>query len=220
MSEAILLRTHSRARRLSLRLEPRSGRIVLTRPRRVNDAAVSAFIARHQEWITARQALRQNRVRIGAGDRVALEGESYLLVLQSGRGTARLEDGRLILDADADTLPHRLVRFLRQEAERRIRRAAQIKTEALGVNLPAVRIRDPKTRWGSCGGGGMMFSWRLILMPPVVMDYIVAHEVAHLRHRNHGPDFHALCRRLAVDADGARRWLKAHGTELMMWGAS
>ena len=77
---------------------------------------------------------------------------------------------------------------------------------------------DPKTRWGSCApDGSMMFSWRLILAPPDVLDYVVAHEVAHRIHMNHSPKFWALCASLTADAGEAKRWLKKNGHALMAY---
>ena len=88
-------------------------------------------------------------------------------------------------------------------------------TLALGKPHGRIAVRDTRSRWGSCSSKGTLsFSWRLVLAPPFVLDYLVAHEVAHLAHMNHSAAFWALARRLAPRMPEAELWLKVHGPVL------
>ena len=110
--------------------------------------------------------------------------------------------------------------FLKAEARREIGVRARAKAGQLGMPIKAIALRDTRTRWGSCSRkGGLTFSWRLILAPEFVLDYVVAHEVAHLKEMNHGPRFWALCESLTTaDAKVARAWLRANGGALHAYG--
>lgn len=107
--------------------------------------------------------------------------------------------------------------FLKKKARRILKERVIEKSKKMGLPPPQkISIRDTKTRWGSCSAkGDVMLSWRLLLMPEAVMDYVVAHEVAHRVHHNHGKKFWMLCASLTSDATAARRWLRRHGAEVM-----
>ena len=109
--------------------------------------------------------------------------------------------------------------FLKREARKELHKAAQAYADALGVRVKRVSIRDQSSRWGSCtSAGSLSFSWRLILAPPFVLDYLAAHEGAHLEELNHSPRFWRLVKRLYPDFERAKAWLDAHGTELHRYG--
>jgi predicted metal-dependent hydrolase len=108
-----------------------------------------------------------------------------------------------------------LVRLARQELARRARHYA----ERVGKPVTRVSVRDTKSRWGSCSStGALSFSWRLVMAPEPVVDYVVAHEVAHLVEMNHGPRFWKLVRTMSPDCTTPRAWLKRHRTELLSYG--
>ena len=109
--------------------------------------------------------------------------------------------------------------WLKREARTILTAKAHVLSQGIGRKLKAVRIADPRTRWGSAASDGTLaFSWRLVLAPPDVLDYVVAHEVAHLRHMNHGPAFWALVAELAGDVSGPRAWLAENGAKLLRHG--
>ena len=103
-------------------------------------------------------------------------------------------------------------------ARERLTSAVAAYAETLGRPFGRITLRDPRSRWGSCSSkGDLMFSWRLIMAPPEVLDYVAAHEVAHLAEMNHSDRFWAVCRRLCPETDKHRRWSKQNGAELLAW---
>ncbi len=136
-----------------------------------------------------------------------------------GRGLVRLEgeDGATILSVAGEPsfLSRRVMDWLKREARRDLQAAVARHTEALGRKHTGLRVGDARSRWGSCTAAGVLtFSWRLVLAPSHVLDYLAAHEVAHLAEMNHGPDFWALVDRLDPRHRAARAWLKQHGAGL------
>jgi predicted metal-dependent hydrolase len=127
-------------------------------------------------------------------------------------------DGTLVIYSRPEHLSRRIKDFLKEKAREVLLEATAAKLTDLSLKMTEVRIIDPKTRWGSCSPDGrMMFSWRLILAPPEVLDYVVAHEVAHRIHMNHSRKFWALCASLTTDAGASRRWLRKNGNALMAY---
>jgi predicted metal-dependent hydrolase len=120
---------------------------------------------------------------------------------------------------DSPHIARRVREFLEAEAKRDLAAAVRRYTGALGVAAKRITVRDTTSRWGSCSASQTLnFSWRLIMAPPYVLDYLAAHEVAHLIHLNHSPRFWALARKLSPDTDRAETWLKAHGVDLHRYG--
>jgi predicted metal-dependent hydrolase len=212
----------ARARYLNLRLDARASEIILTWPlgRRVSLAKAERFVAENREWIERQQRDLPQAQSFAPGVVLSLAGRDYLIEHQAGRGLTRLAGGKLLVHGRLEHLPRRVRDFVRQYALETMRALAHEKAAMLGLPPSEVRVLDPKTRWGSCGPDGkIMFSWRLILAPPDVMDYLVAHEVAHRLHMNHGRRFWKLCAQLAVAPSivTCRRWLHENGKTLMVW---
>ena len=112
-------------------------------------------------------------------------------------------------------LSRRLADFLKREAKRDIEALVDKHTAAIGKRAKAIRFRDTVSRWGSCTSDGTLsFSWRIMMAPPAVINYLVAHEVAHLKEMNHGPKFWKLCEELCPDTERCRAWLKRNGGAL------
>lgn len=113
----------------------------------------------------------------------------------------------------------RLRRFLKALVREGLEKTALDKVALTGRAIKAVTVRETRSRWGSCSpDGALSFSWRLVFAPPEAFDYVVAHEVAHLVHMNHGPDFWRLCTELSTDFSTGRRWMRAHGHTLLRYG--
>jgi predicted metal-dependent hydrolase len=146
-----------------------------------------------------------------------INGKACQIVHREGRGLTHIEDACLIVHGQPEHIHRRVKDFLKEEARRVLQEATLHKLAQLGLEPVAdVRVIDPKTRWGSCSRDGrIMYSWRLVLAPPEILDYLVAHEVAHRVHLNHSRKFWAVCASLTPDAAASRRWLRRHGNELM-----
>jgi hypothetical protein len=126
----------------------------------------------------------------------------------------------LCVAGEAAHVNRRVSDFFKREAERDLQAASRRYAAKLGVAVKRISVRDQSSRWGSCSNTGVLsFSWRLILAPPFVLDYLAAHEVAHLVELNHSPRFWRLVGRLYQDADRAKVWLDVHGTDLHRYGA-
>lgn len=211
-----------RARRLSLRVDMRQGDVVLCWPLRSRISAEKAlrFIAENQGWINSQRNSAVAYRPFMAGATVPVAGVDHLIEHRPGRGVTRLEEGKLVVYGRPEHLNRRVRDFLKEEAERVLQTLSNDKAAALGLTPVAVRILDPKSRWGSCGPDGkIMYSWRLLLAPYEVMDYVVAHEVAHRLHHNHGRKFWALCAELAAaDYKSCRLWLRRNAQLLQAYG--
>lgn len=217
----VRLRPDRRARRLTLRVPVSAEPPVLTVPARVARGAVEAFLGNHREWLADKLSVRPVPVPFEPGAIVPLRGVDHEIVHDPAmRGAVvRREIGaggaRLVVGGLAPHLPRRLGDWLAGEARTDLRQAAMRHAGALGTRPKAIRVRDTVSRWGSCSSAGVLsFSWRLVLAPPEILDYLAAHEVAHLVHMDHSPAFWSVVSRLFPGHRGAREWLKREGGRL------
>jgi len=213
----LTVRVSRRARRLLLRVDRRSGGLVLTVPPGVSRRRALAWAAEHGEWARRALAALPARVALEPGTDVPLHARAHRIDWAPGRPRRIVaEDGVLRCGGPPETLEARLLRWLRAEALALL--TAETREIAGGERLALGRVSvgDPRSRWGSCTGtGNIRYSWRLIMAPDFVRRATVAHEVAHLAHMNHGPDFHALAARLfGADPAPARDWLRREGAAL------
>lgn len=201
---------------MALRVEARTGDIVLTWPLRgASEKSALRFIDANKDWIS-RQREKPRPAPFLAGGSVCILGVDYTIDHRPGRGLTRIEGGRVVVHGASEHLPRRLRDFLKKTAEETLAARTRDKCLSLGLKPSPVRIIDPRTRWGSCGPDGrIMYSWRLVMAPEKVLDYVVAHEVAHRVHMNHSRKFWQLCLSLCEDGAASRRWLRAHGSRLM-----
>jgi hypothetical protein len=221
----VQLRRNPRARRYTLRVRAATRDVVLTVPARGTLPEALDFARRHAGWVEVRLARLPERVAFAPGALLPLRGTPHRIIHRPGaRGTVWTgsEDGEaaLFVAGDGAHVARRVGDFLKREARRDLVEAAQRHASALGVSLARVTLRDTASRWGSCSGAGALsFSWRLILAPPSVLDYLAAHEVAHRREMNHGPRFWATVDALFPERHAAEAWLKKHGAGLHRYGA-
>ncbi|KQT64401.1 MULTISPECIES: M48 family metallopeptidase [unclassified Aureimonas] len=218
-SIALLVRRNPRARRLTMRLAPGGGALSVTVPPRTSDAAILAFVERHRGWAEARMAAVPGRIRVEDGAILPFRGATLAILHDPARRAARLETGSegamLLVGGDAAHLPRRVMDALRREARADLQARVDRHAAAVGLKPAALTLKDTRSRWGSCTADRRLaFSWRIVMAPPSVLDYLCAHEVAHFREMNHGPAFWALCRALCPDMDAGRDWLKRHGAQL------
>ena len=218
-SARIRWKRSAQARRVSLRIDPRDGVIVVTLPSRTSRSAGMALVVDHASWIGARLAALPEAVAFADGARVPLAGEPLCIRHVPDVAGVRLAAGAIEVGGAPAELAHAVGEFLRAEAHRRLSALAQTKAARLGRPVRRVTVKDTISRWASCTrDSALMFSWRLVLAPEPVQDYVAAHEVAHLRHMNHGSRFAALVDELTPHARPAEAWLRRHGSSLLRIG--
>lgn len=215
----VAIRRNPRARRLILRVDHTSGTPVLTLPARIGLAQGERFLAENLSWLEGQVGAIAPTTPLADGSVFPLRGEACLIRHRGGRGVVALEANggipRLIVPGEPEFLPRRVGDWLRREARRDLEIAVSRHAVKLGRSPAGLRIGDPKSRWGSCSPQGVLtFSWRLVLAPPFVLDYLAAHEMAHLKEMNHGPRFWALVDRLYPRHLTARDWLNREGAAL------
>ncbi len=222
---AVDIRRHPRARNFTLRVAGPARPPILTMPKRGSVRDAQRFLERHSAWLTRQLARLPRPNPIAAGGEIPVRGAPHV-IRHAGRrrGTAvlRLEGERpeLVVAGDPAHLSRRVVDFLKREARRDLTTAVNRHAARLEVRPTAVRLRDQTSRWGSCSAGGQLsFSWRLIMAPPFVLNYLAAHEVAHLAELNHSRQFWRLVAALCPDVEQARAWLAVHGASLHAIGA-
>jgi predicted metal-dependent hydrolase len=221
----VLVRRRADARRITLRVSGATGEIVLIAPGHAAFASLERFAADHVGWIEQRLARLPERVVFAPNALVPLRGVEHRIVHWSvirGATSATLSPaGEPILAVSGEPahVRRRVSDFLKGEARRDFDAAVKRHTQALGIPARKIGIRDTRSRWGSCSSNGTLsFSWRLVLAPPFVLDYLAAHEVAHLRELNHSHRFWRLTHQLCPRTEEAERWLKRHGNGLHRYG--
>ena len=216
----VLVRRNPRARRISLRADARAGGIVLVLPPRAGLSTAIGFARSQTAWIRRHLSRLPPPAPFAAGAPVALFGEALIVRHDSGlRGPALRDAGVLHVGGRPEFLSRRVRDFLRAEALRALAALAAEKAGRIGLRIASVRVADTRSRWGSCARGGRLsFSWRLAMAPPEIVDYVVAHEVAHLAHHDHGAAFWRLVDRLTPHRTHAAAWLRRHGAGLLRAG--
>jgi predicted metal-dependent hydrolase len=213
----LALRIDRRARALRLRVDRRSGGLMLTVPAGTSRRRALAWAAEQEAWARRALAALPEPLRLAPGAALALFGRPHRIDWSPERPRRiALENGAIVCGGPTEGLEARLLRWAKAEALALLTAETRELAATLPVRLGRVGIGDPRSRWGSCTGrGDIRYSWRLILAPDFVRRATVAHEVAHLVHMNHGPDFHALAAHLfGGDPAPARDWLRRHGAEL------
>jgi predicted metal-dependent hydrolase len=213
-------RRSSRARQVSLRIDPCGGKVIVTLPLRAGRSAGVALLTTHAEWIAHRLAALPDAVPFVDGALVPICGVPYRIRhVPDGCGGAWLNDNELYVSGAADFLSRRVTDFLRSEAQRRLTALVDAKAAVVGIRPRRIAIKDTRSRWGSCASdGSIAFSWRLVMAPVFVQDYVAAHESAHLRHMNHGARFWALVNKLTPHTATAIPWLRTEGSRLLRVG--
>lgn len=227
---AVRLKVSGRARRVSLRLDPARGEIVATAPSPRRLAEAAAFAVARQGWIAARLAELPSPAPFAPGGLIEVLGQPCRLASAPGRSQWRpARDGApltLTASGDGEAFARAVLRALKAEARRRLVARTEIHAAALDRPMPVITITDARSRWGSCSPprsrgfgagvevGRIRYSWRLLLSPPAVLDYVCAHECAHLIEANHSPRFWAVVHGLVGDERPHRDWLRTHGARL------
>jgi predicted metal-dependent hydrolase len=217
----VTVRVSPRARRLSLRVDAASRGVELVLPRRASSDVAIGFVARHRGWIAARVAAMPPPMRLADGATVPVFGVPHRIrrVTEPAAAPVTIVDGEIRVRGEPAHLPRRVTDHLKALAKREFTTRARSLAARLGKSVTRVGVRDPKSRWGSCSSqGALSFSWRLVFAPEAVVDYVVAHEVAHLVEMNHSPRFWKVVAGLVPDSAAPRTWLKRHRMELLSYG--
>ncbi|AXV16902.1 hypothetical protein CYG48_15105 [Neorhizobium sp. SOG26] len=216
----LTIRENRRATRITLRIEPGGRALALTVPAGLRKREIDDFLDRHQGWLLTKLAKFSSDNALSDGGFIPLRGVAHRIEHTGnlrGLTEAVLVDGQPVLKVSGmtDHMGRRLSAFLKKEARQDLE--ALVARHAASIRKPvkSLSMKDTRSRWGSCSwDGNLSFSWRIVMAPPLVIDYLAAHEVAHLKEMNHGPQFWALCGELCPRMDEARKWLKQNGSQL------
>jgi predicted metal-dependent hydrolase len=211
-------RRNSQARRLIIRPARGSGSFIVTLPPRASRREALEFANRCRVWIAARLRTSPQTVPLAAGSNILFHGREHAIVHRPGiRGSVwhDAHESTINVAGEAQHLPRRLRDWLKQQAKRDLGIASLAYAEAMEVKIRRITVRDQSSRWGSCSAEGhLSYSWRLVLAPEFVLDYVAAHEVAHLRHMDHSPRYWRLVLAHCQRAREAQQWLKRNGALL------
>ncbi len=211
---AVTLKRGARVRRLSLRISGIDGRVTLTLPKRVSTREAESFLREKEPWLRKHLAAQPDLVPVGVGTLIPVEGH-LREVVEARRRSVGLFPDHIAVPYGADKAADRLRGYLKTLARDRLAEASVRYSTALGKPFGRITMRDTRSRWGSCTSeGNLMYSWRLILAPADVLDYVAAHEIAHLAEMNHSAKYWAGLGRLKPNYEPPRQWLRKHGAEL------
>lgn len=216
----LTIRRNAQATRLTLRIEPGGRALRMTVPTGLPEREIRDFLDRHNAWLMTKLARFASRGELADGHHIAVRGVAHRIE-ETGRLRGLTEavvvDGEPVLRVSglSEHVPRRICDFLKREARKDLDDRVAVHARAVGRTVRSMTLKDTRSRWGSCSAdGALSFSWRIVMAPPFVLDYLAAHEVAHLREMNHGPAFWSLCETLCPQVEQARRWLKRNGTML------
>lgn len=208
------LRKNARARRMTLRISRVDGAVTLTVPRGVSEREALAFAAEKQDWVIGHLSKQSVPEQVGPGQSLSVAGQ--LFSIEEGSGARlRVDGNRILLSQPVERGRVHLLAWLKEQARAELTRACDRYSGQLGRRYTRLTLRDTRSRWGSCSSAGaLMFSWRLILAPRHVLDYVAAHEVAHLQEMNHSASFWQVVHDLYGPHQEARDWLRQDGPGL------
>jgi predicted metal-dependent hydrolase len=225
----IEVRRHPAARRLTLRVSKTKRAVIVTVPAACQMEEAGRFLKSNLDWVRDRLGRVPAPVPFADGAKIPLRGRMHCVCfLGAGRVKQVVEvaetEGalpRLLVSGRLEHASRRLRDWLFEQARADLDSCVARHARTLGVKARSISLRDQTSRWGSCTAGGLLsFSWRLILAPGHVLDYVAAHEVAHLVEMNHGPRFWKNVARCMPRLEEAKRWLRSHGADLHRYGAA
>lgn len=197
---------------MTLRVSQLDGIATLTVPRGTSDHLASKFLTDNATWLDRARSRLPENVVVGAGTRLPIEGN--MLPVKIGSVRIAKINGNQITAPESNTAATLRI-ALKSAARTQLEKRVAVYSESIGRNVARITIRDPRSRWGSCSAAGnLMFSWRLIMAPREILDYVAAHEVAHLQEMNHSKAFWAVVHSLFPEHKSARRWLRSEGNQL------
>jgi predicted metal-dependent hydrolase len=225
-SVSVKVRLNPRARRLIVKVHPSTGEVAVVAPSERSVQKALDFARQEGDWIAGRLDRVPDPVYLEPGDTVLFKGNLYVLRLSPDRGSVWIDNDAtrptIRVTGKREHAPRRVEDWLKKQARTAITRRINALAEELGVKVTRITVRDATSRWGSCStSGAISLSWRLIMAPNSVLNYVAAHEVAHLREMNHGARFWRIVDKLVGqdEAETAQAWLREFGTELHRYTA-
>lgn len=213
-----------RARRVALRLDTKARRFDLIVPKWMSLRAAQDFALNNDRWMKEKLAELPSGKPFADGEEIPVLGKLRRVTIErhdKKKTEIFLEDSFLRVRTHMNDPSVRIQRYLKNMALEVMSELVHAKAAQIGKKVFDVQIRDTKSRWGSCSTDKrIMLSWRLVLAPYEAMDYVIAHEVAHLRHMDHSRKFWALCAELSDDYEEGKYWMRNHAQELMAFGAN
>ncbi len=226
----IKFRRHPKARRLTLRVSSTERSAIVTVPQQCTDQETISFLENHKNWLFQQFDKIPEAVPFAPDTIIPLRGVDHKLVFAGqarGRGVVWLEENpatnlpEIHINGRPQFAPRRLTKWLIDQARKDLYERSKWHSKNLGLSFNKIMIKDQRSRWGSCSSKGILsYSWRLILSPPDVLDYVAAHEVAHLAEMNHGPNFWKLVTQTLPTYKTAKDWLRENGSDLHRYGAN
>jgi predicted metal-dependent hydrolase len=223
----IEIRRYASARRYTLRVREASRDIILTMPPRGSLKQAKSFAEKNVDWISSRLKRLPGPIAFAHDETIPLRGVPHRIAHRPhARGTVWLETASngtrlLCVAGKAEHVARRVRDFLVREALRDLTAASKKYAAMLDVSIRSISIRDTATRWGSCSyNGALSYSWRLILTPPFVLDYLAAHELAHRLELNHSKRYWKIVDGIFPERERAEAWLRTHGSGLHRYGAA
>lgn len=217
-SFSLIFKHHHRAKRMKLRYDAATDSAVITMPPRSKKSDAEKFALQNIEWLQRQRLKTPTKLYLFPGYTIYYRGKKHLIVHKPDRtGRVLVQNDEIIVGGPLEGLPTRLENYFKKQARIIIEPIAHKMADDVNKTIKRIQIRDTKSRWGSCSSSGALsFSWRLIMAPDEILDYVVAHEVAHLRELNHSREFWRVVDQLVNHARSSRKWLKTTGQELML----
>ena len=211
---------NDRAKRLTLRLLPNGKGLKVTTPSHVSDDEIESFVGRNRNWAASKLSRMPDATTLEIGNTILYQGIEHKII-SSGTTRGVIEprvlgnEYVLSVPGEPSAVPRKLLSYLKKQARIELNRVVADHAATINVRPKKIRITDTTSRWGSCSTTRTLsFSWRIIMAPPEVLDYLAAHEVAHLVEMNHSPNFWAVTKKLCPNTDIHKTWLKRHGSKL------
>ena len=212
----LIVRRHPRARRMILRINVLGEGAIVTIPSNASASDAFELIRSKSYWLLNQMNKIGERIYFGDGVQIPFQGVQHVVRhCEEEYETVWIKNGEIYISGEVEYLSRRLGEWLKRQAHIIIIPLVQKKAKKINKTVSRITIRDTFTRWGSCSvKGGLSFSWRLIMAPPEILDYVVAHEVSHLAHMDHSPRFWGTVEILSEHVKKGRSWLKNNGSAL------
>lgn len=213
------IKISKRAKRIILRVK--SAKLIVVTPKEISEHRVSKLIAENKDWILSTIEEQQDSLKVGItisdGSEITIMDKAYSVRLLHNQSSAKTSfiDTELVINSPDNSHVTELIRWLRKRYKKIISTRVQTYAKTFGYEVVKVTLRDQSTRWGSCSTNGTIsLNWRLIFAPTAVLDYVIIHELAHLKHMNHSKDFWSEVERMMPDYKTYKRWLRQNGQTL------
>lgn len=213
----IVVQRNRKANRLRLKVDPMRDRVVLTIPHRCTLNRADEFLREKKAWLMEEIDMLPPRIPLTFDMTLPIIGKDTKIIPSTRRSRVKsvlpiLATATRCEDTVKRILKHRLMAYVVQRAEKY--------ADLVGKDIKRIRLVETTTRFASCSPHGVLaFSWRLVFAPKPVIDYVIAHEVAHLRELHHGPKFWELVEEICPNYERQRMWLKKEGLQLFRYGS-